>query len=227
MKSRFYFKRIALMMCVMLAVLLLPDISAVDTGDGLLMAAGAAFAPLEWPTGQNNMGGFKPKLLFVPFDAVSAYPTVPAPGEAADNDGLVTAAGSFVFKEGATVKKPIYLYSTDGQVGYTAETQGETDGISYRQTLTWRFPGNLKEMHAFNALVKNTPGFFIFEDSDGRQMIMGAEGLPVATAPSYNGGQSRADARGTTYTATADSNYTGIFLGTPIDFATGLAVSGS
>ena len=227
MKSRFYIKRIALMMCVMLAVILLPDISVVDTGDGLLMAAGAAFAPLEWPTGQNNMGGFKPKLLFVPFDSLTSFPQVPKPSEATDNEAMVTAVGSFVFKEDATVKKPIYLYSTDGQVGYTAVTQGETDGISYRQTLTWRFPGNLPQMHAFNALVKNTPGIFVFEDSDGRQMIMGAEGLPVATAPSFNGGQARADARGTTYTATADSNYTAIFLGTPIDFATGQAVSGS
>ena len=219
-------KRIALMMCMILAVLLLPDIGIADTGDGLLLCTGAAFAPLDWPMGQNNMGGFKPKLLFVPFNAVSSYPAVPAPGEADDNEGMVTAVGSFVFKQGASVSHPIYLYSTDGQVGYTAETQGETDGISYRQTLTFRFPGNLPEMHAFNALVKNTPGFYVFEDSDGRQMIMGAEGLPVNTAPSFNGGQSRADARGTTYTATADSNYTGIFLETPIDFATGLAVSG-
>lgn len=72
-------------------------------------------------------------------------------------------------------------------------------------------------MHAFNALVKNTAGYYIFEDSDGRQMIMGQPGLYASTAPSFNGGKARGDRRGTTYTATADSNYSAIFLETPID----------
>jgi hypothetical protein len=39
----------------------------------------------------------------------------------------------------------------------------------------------------------------------------------ASTAPSFNGGKARSDRRGTTYTATADSNYSAIFLETPID----------
>ncbi|MCS2388844.1 hypothetical protein NXV57_15310 [Bacteroides thetaiotaomicron] len=91
------------------------------------------------------------------------------------------------------------------------------DGISYKLTLSFFFPGNTQEMHAFNALVKNTAGYYIFEDSDGRLMIMGQPGLYASTAPSFNGGKARGDRRGTTYTATADSNYSAIFLETPID----------
>lgn len=75
----------------------------------------------------------------------------------------------------------------------------------------------IPKKHAFNALVKNTAGYYIFEDSDGRQMIMGQPGLYASTAPSFNGGKARGDRRGTTYTATADSNYSAIFLETPID----------
>lgn len=168
--------------------------------------------------GRNNMGGFKPKLLCVPFDAVSAWPTIPDPLDAATtNEGMVTATGSFTFKTDAGISAPIFLYSTDGEVEYKAEIQGERDGRSFKQTLSFFFPGNLKEMHAFNAMVKNTDCFYIIEDTDGKQIIMGAEGFPVDNSPSFNGGKARADRRGTTYTCTADSNYSAIFLSTNID----------
>lgn len=183
----------------------------------LLMATGPAFAPLKWPMGRNNMGGFKGFLMFVPADAPTAVPTVPEWSEATDNDDLVTAAGTFAFPAEGTVKKPIYLYSTDATVGYNVEDQGEVDGKSYRQTLTAFFPGNMKEAHAFAALVKNTPGYYVFEDSDGQQMIIGQPGIPAATSVAFAGGQARADRRGHTFTITADSNYSAIFLETPID----------
>lgn len=205
---------------VMVAAFVLPEIDqllGVSSDGCALMAGGAAFAPLKWPIGQNNMGGYKPRLLFIPAGAVSAIPTVPAPSEATDNTDLITAKGAFTFIEGGNITKPIYLYSTDGEVDYKAEPQGEKDGISYKQTLSFFFPGNLPEMHAFSALVKNTPGYYIFEDVDGRQMMLGQDGLMADTSPSFAGGKARGDRRGTTYTATADSNYSAVYLGTPID----------
>lgn len=219
MKKRNYF-----IFCIVLilAAILLPEISQfvdADTSEQFttLMAAGPAFAPLKWKMGQNNMGGYKARLLFIPADAVSAVPTVPDPEKAADNTELVTAVGSFTFIADSGVSKPVYLYSTDGEVEYKAEPQGELDGISFKQTLGFFFPGNTPGMHAFNALVKNTAGYYVFEDVDGKQLIMGQSGLPASTSPSFNGGKARADRRGTTYTATADSNYSAIYLETPID----------
>lgn len=219
MKKRNYF-----IFCIVLilAVILLPEVSQIWDADTpgqvtTLMAAGPAFAPLKWKMGQNNMGGYKSRLLFIPADAVSAVPTVPDPDKAADNTELVTADGSFTFITGSGISKPIYLYSTDGEVDFKAEPQGEPDGVSFKQTLSFFFPGNTPGMHAFNALVKNTAGYYVFEDVDGRQLIMGQPGLPASTSPSFNGGKARADRRGTTYTATADSNYSSVYLGTPID----------
>lgn len=198
-----------------------PDIQPHFSADGsdilLTLAAGPAFAPLKWPTGQNNMGGYKSRVLFIPYDAPTAVPEVPLPSEAKSNDELVTAVGSFTFPASGTYTQPIYLYSTDGEVDYNAEPQGETDGISFKPTLTFFFPGNTPGMHAFNALVKNTPGYYIFEDVDGRQMMLGQPGLYATTSPSFKGGKARADRRGTTYTAAADSNYSAVFLQTPID----------
>ena len=144
-------------------------------------------------------------------------PTVPDPSKATSNEELITAAGSFTFPAEGTYKQPIYLYSTEATVEYKAEQQGEADGISYKCTLGFFSPAILRGMHAFNALIKNTPGYYIFEDADGKQMITGQPGLYATTGPSFNGGKARADRRGTTYTATVDSNYSAIFLQTPID----------
>lgn len=213
---------LSLAFIVILAVILVPEaqhLLSLDLGDSstTIQAAGPAFAALQWKMGQNNMGGYKSRLLFVPEAAAATVPTVPVPEAAADNTELVTAEGSFTFVEGSGITQPIYLYSTDGEVDYKAEPQGEPDGISFKPTLAFFFPGNTPGMHAFNALVKNTRGYYIFEDTEGRQMILGQPGLPASTSPSFAGGKGRGDRRGTTYTATADSNYSTIFLKTPID----------
>lgn len=208
---------------IVLAIALIAVLTVYITGStewndtNLLMAAGPAFAPLKWPMGRNNMGGYKGYLLYIPADAATQVPTVPKWDEATDNSNLVTAAGSFTFPEEGAVKMPIYLYNTDAKVGYTVEAQGEVDGISYKQTLTGFFPGNMKEAHAFAAMVKNTRGYYVFEDTDGQQMMIGQPGMEASTSVSYNGGQARADLRGHTFNITADSNYSAIFLETPID----------
>lgn len=204
-------------MAAMIAVSCIIGLDDLGLKEGLALASGPAFAPLKWPVGRNNMGGYKNRLLFIPVDAVVSVPTVPNWEDAEEAVDLVTAKGEFVFVTGGTYKMPIYLYATNATVGYTAEAQGETDGISYHPQLTCFFPGNMKEGHALAALIKNTPGYYVFEDVDGNQMMLGQDGLPATTSASYNGGQARSDRRGLTLTAVADSNYSAIFLETPID----------
>lgn len=215
MKNRKLYIVLAIALIAVLTVYITGSAEWNDTS--LIMAVGPAFAPLKWPMGRNNMGGYKGYLLYVPADAATQVPTVPKWDEATDNSDLVTAAGSFVFSEEGTIKIPVYLYNTDAKVGYSVEAQGEVDGISYKQTLTGFFPGNMKEAHAFAAMVKNTRGYYVFEDTDGQQMMVGQPGMEASTSVSYNGGQARADLRGHTFTITADSNYSAIFLETPID----------
>lgn len=208
-----------LMFCMSLLLPELQQAFALDVcqdGD-CLMAAGMAFAPLKWELGRNNMGGYKGHALFIPEDAVAAAPLVPDPKTATNNTDGVTAKGSFSFVEGSTVKAPLYMYSTEGEVEYKAEQQGEADGISYKCTLTLFFPGSTPELHAFAALVKNTRGYYIFEDVDGQQFLLGQPGLCCTTAPSFNGGKARSDRRGMTFTITCDSNYSAILMGTPVD----------
>lgn len=208
-----------LMFCMSLLLPELQQAFALDVcqDGGCLMAAGMAFAPLKWEMGHNNMGGYRGHLLFIPEDAVAVAPTVPDPKTATDNKDGVTAKGAFSFVTSSAVKQPIYLYSTDAEVDYKAEQQGEADGISYKCTLSFFFPGNTPEMHAFASLVKNTRGYYIFEDVDGQQFLLGQPGLCCSTAPSFSGGKARSDRRGMTFTATCDSNYSALLMGTPVD----------
>lgn len=212
-------KYIKYLLCalVILTIAFVPEVNDfLFSSSGDILMVGPGFAAMNWPTGRNNMGGFKDNVLFIPATTVSATPVLPADPQ--NNDELVTAAGTFTFKEAGD--KPIYIYCTRNTVKYSAPTQGEDDGVSFAPAGEFFFPGNMKEMHAFNALVKNTPGYLVLEDTDGNQIMVGQPGLPVSIKPSFEGGQAKADRRGTKYEFACDSNYSAIFLASPIDFQT-------
>ena len=72
-------KYIYLILCVLFVALVItvPELHSQTchlNGDTLIMmAASPAFAPLKWVVGQNNMGGYKGMLLFVPFLSISLH----------------------------------------------------------------------------------------------------------------------------------------------------------
>src|SRR5690554_4396150 len=69
-----------------------------SSGIALAFALPIGFANLTWPSGSENMGGYKNKLLFIPADAVTAVPEI-VNTEALAAEDLVTAAGAFTFKD--------------------------------------------------------------------------------------------------------------------------------
>lgn len=183
------------------------------TGMALAFALPIGFSNLTWPSGSENMGGYKNRLLFIPADSVTAVPELPPEAIAAED--LVTAAGAFTFKD--TADKPIFIYATKGTVDYNSEPQGEIDGHSQKNTLVFTHPGSKAEVAAFGRKVNNTPGYLIFEDHNGVQYMLGEKGMPCSISQSFAGGAAPADRKGTTFTAEADSFCSYIILGTPID----------
>lgn len=171
------------------------------------------FAPLKWPAGSENMGGYKNFILFIPADHVSAIPELPT--EITDAKDLVTATGSFVFKEEGGL--PTYIYATDKSVDYNADNQGETDGQSFLQKGEFSHPGTQVDAAAFSRKVNNTSGYIIYEDTNGVQYMVGSKGHPATIKPSYVGGKQRTDKKGFIFTFEADSFAPLIVLGTPID----------
>ena len=92
---------LAVIMVASFISMILPELqqlcSDFDT-DTLMLATASvpAWNPLKWKTGQNNMGGYKPRLLFVPVGAVASMPVV---GFDSTKNAYV-ASGAFTFNPG-------------------------------------------------------------------------------------------------------------------------------
>lgn len=172
----------------------------------------AAFGPVLWPAGSDNMGGYKGRIAFIPETAVTDVPALPAEQKAAAD--FVTAAGAFTFKDSGG--KPTPIYATRATVGYKAESQGETDCKSYKITGEFFHPGSKVEAAAFARQICNTPGYLIIENDEHQQLI-GQDGYPCTVTASFDGGKAPADKRGWSFTFEADSVAPMIIMGTPID----------
>lgn len=199
---------------VILALLALASVLGImgfgPDASGLTLCA-ATFSPLLYQQGQNNMGGFQNWAVFIPLSIIQNMPELPS--SPSDDDDYVEAAGSFTFKTG---EQPVFIYATEETVKYSAEGQGEKDGKSFEQKVEFFHPGNSKEQHSLATRIKNLPGIIIIADSDGRQMMIGSKFIPAYLSPSYEGGQKRADLRGTKFEGGAASNQSGVFLATPL-----------
>jgi len=171
--------------------------------------------PLTWDGGQDNMGGYKSRLLFIPASSVSAVPELVAITDLSVDADFVTATGAFVFKTVGDTPKVIVC--TDKTVKFTAANQGEIEGQSFAQSGEFFRAGSKKEFAAFARQVNNVPGYLVVEEMDGPQILVGQPGLPCYIKPDYEGGMARADRRGYKFTYSADSLAPVIYLGTPID----------
>ena len=212
MKHRFSHTFFWILGLVLIASCLTVPVSDPETIGECLLLGG--FAPVLWPAGSSNMGGYKGRVAFIPESAVSKVPALPeSPSEAAD---YVTAAGSFTFIKSGD--KPTPIYATRATVSYKADIQGETDCKSYKITGEFFHPGNGIEAAAFARQICNTPGYLLIENND-HQLLIGQDGLPCTVSASFDGGKAPADKRGYSFTFEADSESPMIVMGTPIDIA--------
>ena len=192
---------------VLICAFCVPDMSI----EGVMCAA---FAPVFWPAGSDNMGGYKGRVAFIPESSVTKVPALPkVPKEVAD---FVTAEGAFTFVKSGD--KPTPIYATRATVGYKAEIQGETDCKSYKITGEFFHPGSKIDAAAFARQICNTPGYLLIENDEHQQLI-GQEGYPCMVTASFDGGNAPADKRGWSFTFEADSVAPMIVMGTPVDLS--------
>lgn len=185
-------------------------IIGVDILPGDVVLAG--FAPVLWPAGSDNMGGYKGRVVFIPETAVRSVPLLPIIRVATAD--YVTAAGAFEFISESD--KPIPIYATRSSVSYKAEPQGELDCKSFKLSGEFFHPGKRVEAAAFARQVCNTAGYLIIEDGENQQLI-GQPGFPCVISSGFDGGKAAPDKRGWSFTYEADSVAPMIILGTPID----------
>lgn len=172
------------------------------------------FDPIIGLNGADNMAGYKNRLAWIPANAVSDTPKIPA--IIAATADFVTASGAFTFKD-VVNGKPVGFEATDGTVKYSAPGQGEIEGKSFAPQGEFFRAGSKVEYAAFARKYNNTPGYLILQEPDGKQIMVGQPGLAASLSAEYDGGQKRADRRGMKFTFNADSVAPVIYLQTPID----------
>lgn len=172
------------------------------------------YSPITGMGGEDNMGGYKNHILWIPKNSVTAVPALKAKAAIVTDADYVTAAGAFAFKVGA---KPIYFECTKNSVKLDAPNQGEDEGQSFAPQGEFGRAGNKVSYAAFARKWNNTQGYLIVTDQDDKQILVGEQGLEVTLKPEFVGGQKAADRRGYTVKFATDSVAPVIFLGTPID----------
>jgi len=203
---------VKLFLFFLLGVLVISTVVDLGCLEGGVMCAG--FAPLLWPAGSDNMGGYKGRVLFIPESSVSAVPARPA--NAVDAIDAIKAVGAFEFITAGD--KPIPIYATRATVSYKAEIHGDPDCRSYKKSGEFFHPGSKVEAAAFARQICNTPGYLVIEDEE-KQILIGEEGYPCTVSAAFEGGKAPADKRGWTFTFEADSVAPLVVLDTPIDMA--------
>lgn len=149
--------------------------------------------PLMWDNSVTNLGGLKNRIAFIPASEVTTVPTLGASG--------VNATGTFAYKTGSGAK---YVYATEKTVGYKAESQGDVDGQSFKQSGEFFFPGVLAEAAAFARYVNTHPGYLVIEDHNGQQILIGQPNMTARIKPGVDLGKATTDRKGFTFTFEAE-----------------------
>jgi len=154
---------------------------------------------IDWAQGQDNTAGIQQTVYFIAKSDVVTFPALPKLTDATVTklEDLATVKGNIVLKEGA---KALGFYCTLEKSGGTSESQGEMDGMSFKNGLKLFHPGNKAEADGFARYAKNGSFYILYADLDGETFLLGHPGYPakMISAPGTTG-EKTADAKGRTF----------------------------
>jgi hypothetical protein len=153
---------------------------------------------IEWAEGQDNTAGIQQTVYVIRKSDVETFPVLPKLADAANLAELATVADNIVLKTGT---KPMAVYTTLEKSGATSDSQGETDGMSFKNSIKLFVPGNTPTADGFARYAKNGSFYILYADLDGAVYLLGHPGYPakMVSAPGTTG-EKTADAKGRTYT---------------------------
>ena len=158
------------------------------------------FDALDWPDGEDNMGGFTTQAFVCPISQIASFPAlVDDPETAADK---ITLQGDFVCNDGASFKE-VYITPETGK--YDFANQGEIDGQSFHITGDFLHPGSKDENLAFARDVNNSGAVMIMIENNGKRVVIGTPNLPCRFKPKGSLGTAPKDRKGINYEFAADS----------------------
>lgn len=163
----------------------------------------ALYDSLNWCPGTKTLPGFRPRVYFIPVADIAAWPKLP---KASDDDAPAKMADLAVLKGDFTLaadKTWRFIDCDSVRNNGTSETQGETGGKTFVDTLTLVFPATDAAASALAAQLANERCAFLFQERAGKFRLVGSEAFGGATiAPSLALGEGETGQVGTTFAVT-------------------------
>ncbi|HUW07827.1 MAG TPA: hypothetical protein VMW01_16395 [Williamwhitmania sp.] len=166
---------------------------------GVTACATFGVGAIEWPDGEENMGGLDNIIHFIPISWIGT--------EAKLVDNPTTDEEKCVITDTHTLAATKYwreVYCTEGTVKLTPENQGDIDSSSFRPKGEFTHPGNKTQAIAFSRDVNNTPCIVLFHDN-GVRFQVGTVARPARIKPSWDSGAKGSDHKGFKFAVEADS----------------------
>jgi len=155
---------------------------------------------LTHKSGSDNTPGIQQTVFYAPIEDIETLPKPDVDDSASDTGtfaDLVTITKDIVMKPGKKFKS-IYVTLEDGELKH--EGQGETDSMSYKNSLEFAHPGTKPEQLGFAQWCKNSNLVFLVPEVDGQVRVLGTRAYPakLTSAPGSTGKKST-DGRKTTF----------------------------
>lgn len=144
------------------------------------------FEDIVGTAGQDNTAGIQQNIYLVDFNDVATHPTFPKIDGATTFSQLATVSTDLVLKAG---KKAMMLQCTLEKGSATSDSQGEMDGMSFKNGLKFQIPGNKANADGFVRWAKNGSFYLLYFELDGQARILGHPGYPakMVSAPGTTG----------------------------------------
>lgn len=154
---------------------------------------------IEWPDGEENMGGLDNRICFIPVSWIATEAKLKANPTTDEEKCVITDTHIL-----AATKYWREVYATEGTVKLDPESQGEIDSNSFKNKGEFAHPGNKTAAIAFSRDVNNTGCIVMFFD-DGKRFQVGSVARPARIKPSFSTGAKGSDGKGFKFTVEADS----------------------
>lgn len=161
------------------------------------------FGDLLHGDGVRNMGSLGRTIYYCRVSECANIPAIKA--EASDMDDIAIISDNITFNTGFGWKK---MHATQDTGMLECAPQGDIDGVSFRNAVTFNHPGNKAAALGFVSKVANTDLLLLVFDAEGNKRLVGSELYPAKYDPGAAGittGQTAADKKGLTMAFFANS----------------------
>ena len=156
------------------------------------------FEDIDGSHGSDNTAGIQQGVYFVDHKDVVTHPIFPKIEDALTLADLATVTTNLVLKDGAKLNR---IKVTLEAGAANSDSQGELDGMSFKNSLKFLVAGNKANADGFARYAKNGDFYLIYFELDGAVRLLGHPGYPakMVSAPGTSG-EKTSDRKSRTFT---------------------------